>query len=853
MNFGMLQEVLAGWPARRHEIQANAGDLFARIADVLATSPIGADLQPLLRHALMRETARRRQPMALRVPLLADWPAPESYPLSGLRIVRHGHDHLVIEPQNWRPDWLGHNGDEDLFADSFAERPSRLVMTRQIDPAVQAASGFDTYTTAGQRAAVHAVLLAPPRATLVVTLPTGSGKSLVAQAPPLMAGEGACTIVVVPTVSLAMDQARQFECLWRRRHPGSDMTDFAWHHDSPASTKQQIKKALRAGRQPILFTSPESVVGTLRMALYDAAQRGYLKYLVVDEAHLVAQWGDSFRPEFQSLAAFRRALLAAAPGDGFKTVLMTATLTAEALATIETLFTNGKPAELIASVHLRTEPRYWYYRAEDDASQRSRVLEVLRNAPRPLILYVTEVEKAKQWTRWLREGEKYSRVASFHGETGSRERQRLIDRWAADEIDIMVATAAFGVGIDKRDVRCVVHACVPESLDRYYQEVGRGGRDGCASSAIAIFTKDDLDTAHSIAIPALITAELGRPRWQQMLQHGVAVAGHNNVWRVDISTVAPNLHRTSDYNRAWNLRTLLLLARAGVIELTNEKPAAAGGDEATDELNEEQVRAIFDSVLVRILRSDHLDPELWNTFLEQKREETMAAAQAGLDRIVRVLKGQTEISRELQSMYTIAAGGGRRVTVAAACAGCPKCRDAGLTGPDIAVLFSRPLVLPLYANEATALANWRRRMPAWHRSPVYVLFDPTDVTLERRLAQLALGLRDCGLRELHLRRSEWPGAKEWSVIQDAGIGRFMAFTDLGDSDNELAQAPRLTLFRQWEPQAFMRLEQESSRPFDWIVLPSDATEPTHPQRRFADARECLWLPALLDTIQTWAS
>ncbi|RUR67534.1 DEAD/DEAH box helicase [Variovorax guangxiensis] len=852
MNFGILQEVLAAWPTRRHEIKTNPGGLFARIAGVLSTSPIGADLQPLLRHALMRESARRHQSVALRVPLFDDWPTPESYPHNGLRIVRRGHDHLVIEAKNWRPAWLNHNGDEDLFTDSFSERSSRLAMTCAIDPAVQEATGFDTYSTAGQRAAVHAVLLAPPRATLVVTLPTGSGKSLVAQAPSLMTGEGACTIVVVPTVSLAMDQARQFKHLWRRRHPDSDTSDFAWHYNSPASTKQKIKQALRTGRQPILFTSPESVVGTLRMALYDAAQRGYLKYLVVDEAHLVAQWGDSFRPEFQSLAAFRRALLAAAPDDGFKTVLMTATLTAEALATIETMFTDGKPAELIASVHLRTEPRYWYYRAEDDANQRSRVLEVLRNAPRPLILYVTEVEKAKQWTRWLK-ADGYSRVASFHGETGNQERQRLIDQWAADEVDIMVATAAFGVGIDKRDVRCVVHACVPESLDRYYQEVGRGGRDGCASSAIVIFTKGDLDTAHGIAIPALISAELGRPRWQQMLQHGVAITGHNNVWRVDISTVAPNLHRTSDYNRAWNLRTLLLLARAGVIELANEKPAIDGGDGATDELDEEQLRAIFDSVLVRILRSDHLDEELWSTFLEQKREETIAAAQAGLDRIERVLKGQTEISRELQSMYTIATGDGRRVTVAAACAGCPKCRNAGLTGPDIAVLFSRPLVLPLYANEATALTRWRQRMPAWHRSPVYVLFDPSDLTLERRLAQLALGLRDFGLRELHLQRSDWPGAPEWSVIREAGTGRFVALTDLGDSDNELAQLPRLTVIRQWDPQVFMRLEQESARPFDWILLPSDATEPSHPQRRFADARECLWLPALLDTIQTWVS
>ena len=133
-----------------------------------------------------------------------------------------------------------------------------------------------------------------------------------------------------------------------------------------------------------------------------------------------------------------------------------ATLTAEALSTIETLFTDGTPAELIASVHLRSEPRYWFAKAVSRDDQESKVLEVVRHAPRPLILYATEVLRAREWAQLLH-AQGYTRLGLFHGETGGIERQRLVDAWAAGEIDIMVATSAFGVGIDKRDVRCVLH------------------------------------------------------------------------------------------------------------------------------------------------------------------------------------------------------------------------------------------------------------------------------------------------------------------------------------------------------------------------------------------------------------
>lgn len=847
MSFEALQVALADWPGTSFVSEAKSDGLINRIAAVLAGANWSvADLLPLLRQVLYREAARRRAKAHLRVPRDAGWPSADAYVAHGLAVIREDLKHFIIEPLEWRPAWLGHLGDGELFAEVFAERPSRPDLQRRMDPFVQEATGFAAYTSPGQRAAVHAVLMAPPGATLVVTLPTGSGKSLVAQAPPLLAGEGACTVVVVPTIALALDQERQFDLLWRRRHPNDPHRAFAWHSGTPTDEKAQMKAALRSGRQPILFTSPESLMGSLRFALFDAARLGFLKYLVIDEAHLVAQWGDAFRPEFQALGALRRALVAVAAYGGFKTVLMTATLTPDALATLETLFTDGVPAELVASVYIRSEPRYWFAKVKSAEEQQARVLEVVRHAPRPLILYTTEVAKSRRWARVLR-GEGVRRVGLFHGETGNAERKQLIDAWARDELDIMVATSAFGVGIDKRDVRCVVHACVPESLDRYYQEVGRGGRDGRASASIVVYTDEDLRVAEGIAAPALITPELGLARWDQMLSQAQRHPNVESFWRLDLATVAPGLHQLSDYNRAWNLRTVMLLARAGVIELATGVPPAAGADDNVAEPSEEEVRRIFDTVLVRLLNPSHRDAEFWAAHVERSRQATLSAARLGLQRLERVLAGRSEISRELGELYSINLPG-RRVFASVSCSGCPVCRVRNPIGADAPTRVAvRTSVRPMGWVDATVGQRWAERFPASSASPVYILFDPSDPTLEQQLEELALGLRGFGLGELHLRRSEFPNASGWQALRQASV-RFVALTDWDEVEEELAPVPRLTLLREAEPQALQRLEMQGRRPFEWIAVPSSTADPYHPDRRLADVRDCSYLRNVLQVL-----
>ncbi|PBY07334.1 helicase-related protein, partial [Pseudomonas aeruginosa] len=140
--------------------------------------------------------------------------------------------------------------------------------------------------------------------------------------------------------------------------------------------------------------------------------------------------------------------------------------------------------QMVSAVHLRPEPQDWFYKASSPQEKQKRVLESLRYAPRPFILYVTKREDVAQWNTTLRCSGGLHRIATFDGGTPDRERKRIIEEWAANRLDGIVATSAFGVGLDKSDVRTVIHATIPETLDRYYQEVGRGGRDGKSSVSL---------------------------------------------------------------------------------------------------------------------------------------------------------------------------------------------------------------------------------------------------------------------------------------------------------------------------------------------------------------------------------
>lgn len=682
-EFAILYDCLAGWPHMAlPEPETVSDGIFARILQILrqcADTGIRhsrVDLMVLLRHVLRRQAHSSNNHIPrLKVPAHSGWPDHHEWSLFGITAQSMQHDAFLITATPWSPDWV-EAPDAPLFEDAFAARKVRQDMRRPIDPFLaNAANGFDHYLSPGQKEAVRSALLLPRGKTLIVGLPTGSGKSFIAQAPVLARGiEGPVTICVVPTTALAMDQARQTGTMMKARFPHGTIPALAWHAGLNDEARRAIKTAIRRGQQGILYCSPEAVTGALLPALYDAAEAGLLAYFVIDEAHLLNQWGDGFRPAFQMLAGIRRGLLERCAGRPFRTILMSATFTPDTLATIDALFGPVSDSQMVATIHLRPEPQYWIHQENDEEQKNKKILEALCHAPRPAILYVTKRDDAKSWLKRLR-GAGFTRCASFHGETPDTDRMEIINRWANNEIDLMVATSAFGVGIDKSDVRTVIHATVPETLDRFYQEVGRGGRDGRTSASLLVYSNADRTIADRLAAPGLISNELAFDHWQAMSAFHNSPASTESLFKIDLEAVPKHLNQQTDYNTAWNMRTLIMMARAGMLELESRPPDMhAPAERELDTTTQTGMKPATarhrTTAFVRVRQMGLRNRTSFNVAINAERTRAIKAAQTGQTLLDDLLGGRREISNLLSTLYTNKSPY-RMVSVTRACGGCP--------------------------------------------------------------------------------------------------------------------------------------------------------------------------------------
>ena len=835
-----LQGVLAEWPDVSLPLKGVDG-IYERIRQILTPSaerrsrevPDIWDLIPLLGQVMRRETARTGVETLLQVPSGPGWPARETWNRFGMRAQRAGPSQYLLQAKPWEPHWL-ERADQPVFQDAFAERPVRQDWGRTMDPFLAEASGLSYYFSPGQREAVRSAFLLPPGGTLIVALPTGSGKSLVAQAPVLVGGlEGGLTVCVVPTTALVLDQARQMTRLLNSRRQVGTLPALAWHAGLSPQERSDIKQTVRQGRQGILYCSPEAVTGALLPALYDAARAGSIGYLVIDEAHLLSQWGDGFRPAFQMLAGVRRGLLDSCPTERrIRTILMSATLTPETLSTFDALFGPVSSVQMTASIYLRPEPQYWIHHEDDEGRKTAKVLEAIRYAPRPFILYVTKRDDARRWTRILR-AEGYRRLDSFHGETRDADRRQIIDAWAANEIDGVVATSAFGVGIDKQDVRTVIHATVPETLDRFYQEVGRGGRDGCASGSLLVYSRADREIADSLGAPALISDELGFERWEAMFNSGVALIRSGALLQLDLDVVPRRLRQQSDYNAAWNMRTLIMMARAGMLQLESRPPKvierSEGETEASFELrNEEHWAKYFRQMVVRILHGSCRNEPEFNRAISQERARTMEAAADNRDLLNRLLKGDDEVSELLDDLYRNYSPG-RSVVVSRACGGCPVHRKSH--SADLG--YVEPLACGIEEVIPTDLSRLRSQFPHLDLNAPVILslpepFDPalavgilTELVSGFAVREVAVPAafrrRGGGLARLHKRAPD--GLVLVQTLEE----------DLASPS--LYRIARATLLAELVvPRALLLLD----RPAHIILAPAEALDPVYPHRRLAD-------------------
>ncbi|MFC7500595.1 protein DpdF, partial [Nocardioides sp. GCM10030258] len=557
-------------------------------------------------------------------------------------------------------------------------RPDNSV---QVDPAVAAiAPGIREYRSRSQANAMRAAALGDPEATLHVVLPTGTGKSIVGLAPGLLLDSGT-TVVVVPTIALALDQERNL----RARFPSAHLPrELAYYGDRSEDECAAIKERLRNGTQRVLFTSPEALVTGLAQSLRVLAARGELTHLIIDEAHLVRSWGLSFRPEFQivaSLLSELRELARAAGQTPPRVALLTATLSEQGLILNDGLFRGSEESLFVGSTFLRTELRYLQAEICAPETRLERVIEALRHLPRPAIVYTTRKTAAEEIATQLRDSG-FGRTAIFHGDIGSQERLEILQRWSGDgrptSYDVVVGTSAFGLGVDQSDVRTVVHACIPATVDRFYQEVGRAGRDGHAALSVWIPATVDKNQSN-IEKSTVLGDEKAWKRWQAMRSQRVDQENAHRRLVLDTSVIPPNLDIDSDKNRLWNRNTLVLMQRAGLLDLENiEPPKLEQEPGESEESWSARVAATWEvyvrQMAVRVRpHITNLDEESVVSAFKKVRSEIKGTEAASSDRVGRLLALTECWGKILQEEYTYTNVGPMRATqiVAAACSGCP--------------------------------------------------------------------------------------------------------------------------------------------------------------------------------------
>ncbi|MFA6004836.1 MAG: RecQ family ATP-dependent DNA helicase, partial [Elusimicrobiota bacterium] len=327
----------------------------------------------------------------------------------------------------------------------------------------------------------------------LVVLPTGGGKSLCYQLPAAM-GRG-LVLVVSPLIALMDDQVAA------AREAG--LAADALHSNLEAGRRGEAYRRLAEGRTDLLYVSPERLLGG--DLLEDAA--GRLILIAVDEAHCVSHWGHEFRPEYRRLAE----VLERFPKAG--RMALTATATPEVQSDICEQLALRQPMRYIG----HPDRPNLVYRAFPRREQAAQVLEVVRrHAGEGGIVYAQTRKDVER----LAAGLKNAGVscAAYHAGLPAEQRRRAQDDFVNERLDVVVATIAFGMGIDRSNVRYVVHAHTPKSVEHYQQESGRAGRDGLPADCVLLFSASDLAAHRGLALKDGVLAPERRRALERQLR-----------------------------------------------------------------------------------------------------------------------------------------------------------------------------------------------------------------------------------------------------------------------------------------------------------------------------------------------
>jgi ATP-dependent DNA helicase RecQ len=303
-----------------------------------------------------------------------------------------------------------------------------------------------------------------------VVMPTGGGKSLCYQLPAALLADRT-VIVISPLIALMQDQVAQ---LTQMGIPAALLNSTI-----PAGEQREIQRNAIAGKYRLLYLSPE------RLAREDTIawlKRAPISFFAIDEAHCISEWGHEFRPDYRQMSALRKNF-PERPIAAF-----TASATQQVRHDIINQLAMREPDRYIASFH---RPNLRYFVRECGGSEQPemlvRALATYRGSN--VIVYSPTTKRVEETVDFLKANGIKS--IGYHGKMTTEQRTRNQERWMSDEIPVLVGTLAFGLGINKAAVRAVIHLALPKSIEQFYQEAGRAGRDGLAADCVLLWRKRD--------------------------------------------------------------------------------------------------------------------------------------------------------------------------------------------------------------------------------------------------------------------------------------------------------------------------------------------------------------------------
>ena len=584
--------------------------------------------------------------------------------------------------------------DEKVYRHNLGDEVRPAFNGGEIDPLLRSViseSGYTTYSSTAQKTAVHSILLSEPGSVHFVNLPTGAGKTFIVQLASRFLNRGrGTTICIVPTVGLKFELAQRYCEEFSPELSPSELTYPPIGVADVESVKLKIREKIELGNVPIIFCAPESLDYGFLRSMIKCSSNGFLRMFAIDEAHLISQWGGDFRFHFDILPLVVKHLNEKAHTP-FKTVLLSATWSKGTASTVEKQFATVGSVKFTVGSYLRPEPRYRFLESQSVIELDQNFLIELQKNPWPCIVYVNTKEVANHLLS-LVQNIGVSNVELFTGNTSNSDRERIIKAWQSNELDVIVATSAFGVGMDKGDVNTVIHFGMPETLDRFYQQTGRSGRDGYASASVALYTRSMILEDANIAVPRIIGApsskeNVAKARFKAMLNQSI-FSSETNAYVFDTSTLHAGESRLTDEGVGWNWRTLLLLAKYGYvgIELIPDKAFEIGN-------------SALRFVSVHIKKSIVLSDSFWDGAFQETRQSELDTYSTESSVIQDIVLRGASLCHSLADYFVFYGH-----TPARSCRGCNSHVNPVACPPDIPTIDSSVIYDPFLSYEGMSNA-----------------------------------------------------------------------------------------------------------------------------------------------------